>query len=125
MTAARPDTWMPGRWQKVAAARAGLWGVPDTPNLPGVYVIYFGDELVYIGQSNNIRARFARHNIRYGYAQNIITPWGDVPESVGVFAKIKPSKRLGDWAMWEIRLIHRLQPRLNKTFTGSRWRGAA
>lgn len=125
MKAAKPDTWMPGRWRRVDAARAGLLGTPDIPVLPGVYAIYLGDELVYIGQSNNLRVRFARHNIRHGYAKNIITPWGDVPASVGVTVKIKPSVRLGDWAMWEIRLIHRLQPRFNKTFSGVRWKGVA
>lgn len=124
MTGARPDTWMPGAWHEIDIVRAGLLGTPDIPDQPGVYVVYFGGRPVYVGQSNNLRARIARHNIRLGYARNIITPWGDVHEDEGVTAKIKVSRRLGDWAMWEIRLIHRLQPKFNKTFSGPRWRGA-
>lgn len=94
------------------------------PDEPGVYAIYFGREVVYVGQSNNLRVRIARHHLRPGYAKNYHTPWGDIPHQ-DVTCKYRVSRRLGDWAMWEIRLIDRLQPRFNKTFSGIRWKGAA
>ena len=114
MSAARPDTWI---WMPLDI----IGGIGNAPAKPGVYAIYFDDEVVYIGQSNNLLARLTRHQIRYGYARNIRTPWGDLPDSVRVHCKYRISRRLGDWAMWEIRLIHRLKPRFNKTFNGSRW----
>jgi excinuclease UvrABC nuclease subunit len=89
-------------------------GAPRLPRCAGVYAVYFDDDLVYIGQSCNVANRFYEHRIRYGYAKNIHTPWSDVPETVRITVKVKPSRRLGDWAMWEIRLIARLQPIYNQ-----------
>lgn len=117
MRSARPDTWI--------LCKGKMFFVEDLPTKPGVYVIKFNNEVVYIGQSNNLRSRITRHQIRYGYARNIITPWGDVSDTTRVTCKYRVSRRLGDWAMWEIRLIDRLQPRFNKTYTGVRWKGAA
>lgn len=99
---------------------AGRWATYDLmnglgiPRFPGAYAIYFGDELVYVGQSNDIGTRFYEHKFRYGYCKNIITPWGDIPESVKVTLKVKRTRVVGDWAMWEIRLIRRLCPRFNQ-----------
>src|SRR5579859_7526557 len=76
-----------GKWHTVSCMR----GVSDIPTSPGVYVIFFGREAVYVGQSNNLRLRVLSHNIRYGYAQNIKTPWGDLPGDTGVSARIKIS----------------------------------
>jgi excinuclease UvrABC nuclease subunit len=84
------------------------------PPQPGVYVIFFDREPVYVGQSNNLRVRFARHAFRYGYAKNIHTPWGAIDDSIKVTCRYRLSRRYGDWAMWELRLIKTLQPRLNK-----------
>jgi hypothetical protein len=84
------------------------------PRVAGVYAIYFDAELVYIGQSCDVASRMARHAIKFGYARNIRTPWAVLPDSVSVTAKVKPSKVVGDWAMWEIRLIRRLQPAFNR-----------
>lgn len=89
---------------------------PRLPQSPGVYVIYIGGEIVYIGQSVNIRNRICGYNLRYGYSPCIHTPWGDYPAHTPIVAKIKLSKRLGDWAMWEIRLIARLKPMFNRHF---------
>ena len=83
------------------------------PAAPGVYVVYLSNNVVYVGQSNNLRVRFARHNIRFGYASNLITPWGEFPATKKLEIKAKLSRRVGDWAMLEIRLIHRLRPRFN------------
>lgn len=88
------------------------------PRCAGVYAVYFNDSLVYIGQSCDISNRFSEHSIRYGYGRNIITPWADVPETTTIKVKVKRSRRIGDWAMWEIRLIRRLHPVLNSQHKG-------
>lgn len=84
------------------------------PRVAGVYAIYFDGDLVYIGQSVNIGNRFSEHKFRYGYARNIITPWTDLPDHTKITVKIKKSRRRGDWAMLEIRLIYRLSPLFNR-----------
>jgi len=84
----------------------------------GVYVIYIAGVPVYVGQSVDIRNRFNGHNFRFGYSPCIHTPWGDYPQGTPIIAKIKLSRRLGDWAMWEIRLISRLRPAFNRHFNG-------
>lgn len=122
MTNKKVDAWIgaEGRrrtWATVDPVHAELNGLP---RVAGVYAIYFDNELVYIGQSNDLGARLVRHGIKFGYARNIHTPWGSVPDSVKVTAKVKRSRRTGDWAMWEIRLIQRLQPRFNRTFLRKR-----
>lgn len=83
------------------------------PRAAGVYAIYFDETLVYIGQSCNVANRLASHNFRYGYGRNIITPWGDIPDEMLVTVKVGASRRMGDWAMREIRLINRLKPQFN------------
>jgi len=83
------------------------------PRVAGVYVIYVGKAAVYVGQSVNVANRLAAHNIRFGYGRHIHTPWGDVPDNYPITAKVKLSRRMGDWAMWEIRLIARLKPQFN------------
>lgn len=82
------------------------------PGTPGCYAIYEDDELVYIGSSFNIRDRIKSHPIEISHYSNTLeTPWG-------VFRnwkiKFKTSVRYGDWAMIELRLINRLQPKFNK-----------
>ena len=83
------------------------------PNKPCVYALYFDGVLSYVGQTNGLSNRFSGHAIRYGYGQELITPWGDFPKTTKITVKAKFSERYGDWAMWEIRLIHRLKPVLN------------
>jgi hypothetical protein len=83
------------------------------PNRACVYAIYFDNELVYVGQSTSLSNRFSGHAFRYGYAKNIHTPWQDVSSSTKIDIKAKFSEKLGDWAMWEIRLIRRLKPLFN------------
>lgn len=80
---------------------------------PAVYAIYFDGDLVYIGSSNNIRNRFSGHAFRYGYGRNIYTPWQDLPDSVVISMKYRMTKKLGEWAMREIRLISKLRPFFN------------
>lgn len=88
-------------------------GRRELPASPGAYAIYFDNRLVYVGQSANVKARISGYRFRHSYGRDIHTPWGDVPNSVSITAKVKCSRRLGDWAMWEIRLIARLRPRFN------------
>lgn len=90
----------------------------DLPQAVCVYAIYFGERLVYVGSTTDVRGRMAGHNIRYGYAKNIHTPWETIPDTTRVTLKISRSKRIGDWAMREIRLIYRLQPVFNKMHKG-------
>ena len=84
------------------------------PSRPCVYAVYFDDQLVYVGQTNRLSNRFSEHKFRYGYARDIITPWVDLADSTRFHLKVKFSEKYGDWAMWEIRLIRRLQPIYNR-----------
>ncbi len=86
------------------------------PHRAGVYAVFVGGELVYVGQSNDLCVRFRGHNIRCGFDANIKLPWCDVPWATPVYVKVKFSRVLGDWAMWEIRLITRLKPRFNRNY---------
>lgn len=92
------------------------------PVVACTYAVYFDDGLVYVGSSVDVRNRFSEHKIRHGYGKNIITPWGDVPNWTRITLKIKRSRRRGDWAMWEIRLIHRLRPLFNRQHKGRKAR---
>lgn len=93
-------------------------GRGSLPRFAGVYAVHFDGELVYIGSSTDIANRFSEHKIRLGYARNIITPWCDVPDTTRITIKVKRSVVRGDWAMWEIRLIHRLRPTFNRQHRG-------
>lgn len=92
------------------------------PRSPGVYAVYFDGTLVYIGQSVDIANRFSEHKFRYAHGKYIITPWHDVHQDTRITVKVRKSTRLGDWAMHEIRLIHRLQPMFNQNFRKRRAR---
>ena len=102
----RPDKV---NWRTICPAKE------SPPARPGVYAIFVGGTVVYVGSSLNMKARFVGHRFRYGYARNIITPWGDFPDdgASSVTCKFRVSRRLGDWLMWEFRLIRRLQPMFN------------
>lgn len=85
----------------------------QTPREPCVYVVYFGSEPVYVGQTRNFGGRMAEHKFKYGYDGSIKTPWGSAPKGTSITVKISRSFKYGDWAMREIRLIKRIQPRYN------------
>jgi len=98
------------KWKKF-----GLYPNKTTlPNKACVYAVYFNDSLVYIGQSSSLSNRFSGHAFRYGYAKIIHTPWADIPIDTKIDIKAKFSEKLGDWAMWEIRLIRKLKPLFNR-----------
>lgn len=86
----------------------------ELPVAACVYAVYFDSKLVYIGQTRNLRNRFAGHAFRYSYGKTIYTPWCEIENDVRITIKAKFSERLGDWAMWEIRLIDRLNPEFNQ-----------
>lgn len=100
--------WKPGRWVAFDPIYPR-----SLPRAPGVYVISLDGVAVYVGQSADIRGRLGAHNIRPGYGGELITPWGSISPAPAIQGRAKISRRFGDWAMWELRLIRRLQPKFN------------
>ena len=88
------------------------------PSIPAVYAVYFDNDLVYIGSSNNIRNRFSGHAFRYVYARNVVTPWQTIDDTVEIILKFRPTRKIGEWLMREIRLIQRLKPLFNSHHKG-------
>lgn len=103
----------------MSSSVAGSWIELDPTVAPdqlprdhgGVYVFIDKYGPIYIGSSSDVRKRLNGYKIRSGYGSETITPWG---QFTALTLKVKLSERLGDWAMWEIRLINRLQPRCNR-----------
>jgi len=90
-------------------------GIPAEWSRPGCYAVYLDGQLVYIGQSGNVRRRLFDYNIRNNiFACKTETPWGQADR---VTVKFKSSVRAGDWLMREYRLIKRLKPSGNKVHT--------
>lgn len=87
------------------------------PSKPGVYAVYGDGELIYIGQSSDLRERLRRHNIRPSYGRGTHSPWGDFDS---MHVKVRVGGKFGEWAMVEIRLIHRIRPRFNVSGLGRR-----
>lgn len=77
---------------------------------PGVYVIIADGTVLYVGQSENVAARIAAYNIRFGLGGSVFTRWGAHRR---VAVKVRYTERYGDWLMIEARLIRRLQPKFN------------
>lgn len=104
--------WKPGRWVSFDPVYPR-----SLPRAPGVYVILLDGVAVYVGQSADVRGRLNAHNIRPGYGGELITPWKIVtPAPALIEGRAKLSRRFGDWAMWELRLIRSLRPRFNVSF---------
>ena len=88
---------------------------------PACYAIYADGELVYIGQTHNLRKRLDAHGcVVARYSNSFATAWGIFR---GVVVKYRRIDRHGDWAMHELRLIRRLRPRGNRV--GCRGRKSA
>ena len=104
-----PGDWKGSRWiQFQGLDPMGL------PQLPAVYAIYLDKELVYIGQTTNLRKRFRNYRLRWGYGNGLLTPWYKMTVRCDdVSVKARFATRYGDWAMREQRLIRRLQPKFN------------
>lgn len=80
------------------------------PSSAACYVIFEGRKLLYIGSAVNLRSRLCGHRIYeglIGYREGACDP-------KKVTVAYRPSLRVGDWAMVEIRLIRRLKPPLNR-----------
>ncbi len=105
-----PASLPPNRKSQWVFYRYDISDTWDICASPGCYVIYLDDKVGYIGQSTDVRKRIQNHGIRYGYSNHLITPWG---KFLSVSAKVRYGVKLGDWAMREVRLISRLQPRFN------------
>lgn len=79
---------------------------------PGVYVVYEKHRIIYIGSSYDVKKRIQTHDINFSrYSNTIQTPWGKFKK---VKIKVSYTRKFGDWAMREIRLINRLKPKHNK-----------
>lgn len=72
--------------------------------------MYVDGALVYVGQSKNVRKRLEAHKFNYSMGAGVRTPWGWFRT---LYFKVWNSKKYGDWAMVELRLIKRLQPKFN------------
>lgn len=97
--------------------------VMDLPAVPAVYVFYLGARPVYVGQTRNLKSRMASYGFRYMWVNDARrTQWGTFSaKDDGEFTcKARLSRKHGDWAMWEIRLIRRLKPQFNTTHGGAR-----
>lgn len=96
----------------------------DIKPLPATYVIYSDKGLIYIGQASNAKLRLGSYKIRpASYSNGVFHSIKD-PEvySKHILVKVFYSRRMGDWAMREIRLIKRLKPLLNNTHGGQKKR---
>ncbi len=85
---------------------------------PGVYAIYYGSNLVYIGSSRHVQRRIAEHSV-------ILTQQGIFADFIirgnpnhRVKIKVSYSKKYGEWLMREARLLKRLKPLFNLKGTG-------
>jgi excinuclease UvrABC nuclease subunit len=86
-------------------------GIDEIPKGPGCYAVYADSRMIYVGQSSDVRKRFSNHKIDLcRYSEFVQTPWGIFRE---ITVKIRISKKFGDWAMIESRLIKRLTPSMN------------
>lgn len=87
---------MHSRWGSAALVQRS-----EIPHAPGVYAIYSGSELVYIGSAESIRARLRDHSILREVDREKCT------------VKFSVARACGDWMSREYRLIQRLRPPLN------------
>lgn len=88
------------RWYPVSIVHGPI------PSVPGCYAFLIDGKVVYVGSSNNLALRMRAHR-----------NCGKFPiESIEL--RIRPSKKYGDWAMIELRLIRRLKPVFNSKHKG-------
>jgi predicted GIY-YIG superfamily endonuclease len=86
----------------------GNWTV--YPDAPACYVVYSRGTLVYVGMAFNLRNRMSSHH------SGGSSGWCNLPNLV---VKYRPSRKYGDWAMVELRLIKRLRPPCNAQHCGT------
>jgi len=95
------------RWKRHNFNNFESW--QTIPSSPGCYVVYGDGQVIYVGESTDLRRRIvSNHEIRFARYTNFIeSPWGKFTD---LYVKVRESVRYGDWAMIELRLIKRLQP---------------
>jgi hypothetical protein len=93
----------PTSW--VSADPLKYWALPE---VPAVYVICVNGRAMYVGQTINLFRRFNAYRMRAAFGVGALTPWGQVEGDLSL--KFSRSRRFGDWAMRELRLIRRLRP---------------
>lgn len=82
------------------------------PESPGCYVLTLDGKAVYVGQSNNVQARFYSHGIKCLGDELWQTRWGILRGDLRL--RVRFATLYGDWMMREARLLRRLRPSLNK-----------
>lgn len=96
------------RWSKKYVVPEEIGRVPKGP---GCYAVYFGNDLVYVGSSYQVRNRLSGHRFdSCRYSAWTQTPWGSAAK---VTVKVRATKKYGEWLMLEARLLRRLAPRHN------------
>ena len=103
-----PGDWKGSKW---ITFEPDDWHIAP---IPGCYVIYGDDEILYIGQAMDVKKRIKSHGIYSRYTESFFTPWGQYGR---VKIKIHYGVKYGDWAMRELRLIRRLQPKCNCVYS--------
>jgi excinuclease UvrABC nuclease subunit len=84
----------------------------DLPKEPAVYTIFCEGQLFYVGSSRNLKKRIQIHGVNCArYSLKVETPWGIFKE---VTIKYRKETRYGEAAMAELRLIRKLNPKMNK-----------
>jgi hypothetical protein len=107
------------RWRTFDLVKGGRVVLNPMPTVAAVYAIYYDGALMYVGSSVDVRNRFFLHNFRHTYGKgDLHTPWDDISDETHVTVKIKPTRRWGDFLMFEARLIRRLKPPMNRQHTG-------
>lgn len=95
------------RWHEITGSPA--------PPVPGVYALFSGHRLLYIGSAVNLRDRCTDHGIGRSWKR----PPGRFTATPALRVKVSPEPIAGRWLMREYRLIRRLRPPLNRTATGT------
>jgi hypothetical protein len=106
-TACRLSSRAKGTWSEIRPENA--------PHAPGLYALFSGPTLLYIGSAVSIRDRLTEHGLR-PRRFTIPAAWALVPR---LRLKIAASRRPGDWLMREYRLIRRLRPPRNRVHGGT------
>lgn len=95
---------MATRWKTLVETRDAV------PDVACVYVFIKDGRAFYVGSTVNLRARIRQHFSPRagGFLSGDPTPLAAALMSCGT-VKYKPSRRYGDWLMYEARLLRRLR----------------
>ena len=82
--------------------------------VPGVYAIYFLNQIIYIGTSHNLKKRLRHHG--FGVPERFVNDFiRNHERSLGISIKMRPEKVTAKRFELELKLIRRLRPRSNNT----------